>query len=106
MGRAYFLTALLLLCFGLLYTLLCYPESSLRLAGAFMAYGGCCLFNLLYFLPMLRPALRLLLPGVLGIVVFTAIHHGSSVERNFFNVFAVTNLLLGIVWLVAKPSKR
>lgn len=97
-----------------------YPRSlpgiaiSAYIIGAFIATVIITMLNIIYIIPLIPNSIRLLLPGVIGVVVSIYLfkkpetHNFGAFNREFyfFVPLASLNLLMGVVWYVKSLLKN
>lgn len=104
-----------ILCFVLLIGLLLlttnlWPNPNmffvLCLMGGFYATGVCMLLNLIYFLPIGKNKIELLIPGICSIFLLLIFIDGDfGIDFLFFLAFALLNFALGIFWYLKEQRK-
>jgi len=92
------ITAGVLLSFGLKAAFKDNHVLLMMLVVTSLATVGCGILNLIYFLPESYAKNKYIVPGLISIIGVTGLYYSHWYELLLFGIFALINLVMGIVW--------
>jgi hypothetical protein len=96
--KKYLLTTSIILIAGIVWVFLRFYPEYLRFIAMAIAILGCAIVNLIYLIPTKSNLLKFVVPGIITVIAYCFLIHGSGVEERFFSFFGIVNLLMGIFW--------